>query len=254
MKFGDFSHLAGDYALTRPGYSSEVLSKVFVQADLQSLTFADVGAGTGIFTRQVRDFGLTKVFGVEPNSEMRTQGINHIENRDIVWIDGSAESTKLDNFSIDVLSMASSFHWANTSEALSEFRRVIKPGGKFLALWNPRKISGSNIDFEVENVLKTLIPKYVRKSSGYSPFCENLLKTLNSSKIFAHVEYVEFEASRIISSDNYLKLWKSVNDVQVQLGELTFNKFMTQVASLLNNVDHVEVSNVTRAWISTLKS
>ena len=254
MKFGDFSQLAINYATTRPGYNSSIFQYFLPKVNLGSYVFADVGAGTGIFTRQVRDFGLTNVIAVEPNLEMRMQGINHVENKEIVWVDGTAESTTLDKGSIDFLSMASSFHWAKTSEALSEFKRVIKPGGKFVALWNPRKTSKSNIDFEVEKILKNLIPNYVRKSSGYSPFCENLSKVLDESNMFTEVEYVEFESSRIISSVDYLKLWKSVNDIQVQLGELEFNKFMDEVSNLVESTDQIEVSNVTRAWISTLKS
>jgi ubiquinone/menaquinone biosynthesis C-methylase UbiE len=254
MKFGDFSELAADYATTRPGYSTKILSYCLAADNLSNLNYADVGAGTGIFTRQVRDFGVTKIFAVEPNLEMRTQGINHNENQDIVWINGTAESTTLDRASVDTLSMASSFHWANTSQALTEFKRIIRPGGKFLALWNPRKITNSSLDFEVEKILRFFIPNYVRKSSGYSPFCENLTKTLIESDIFSNVEYVEDETARVISSSDYIKLWKSVNDIQVQLGKFDFDKFMGSVANLVNDIDRVEVSNVTRAWISTLKS
>ena len=34
--------------------------------------------------------------------------------------------------------MGSSFHWADTLQALEEFHRILRPGGFFTAIWNPR--------------------------------------------------------------------------------------------------------------------
>ena len=96
------------------------------------------------------------MFAVEPNFEMRNQGNSDSENKEIIWVDGSAENTNLENASIDVLSMASSFHWTNTDQALKEFYRVVKPGGKFIALWNPRKIHESGLEHEVNLILLIL--------------------------------------------------------------------------------------------------
>ena len=254
MKFGDFSNLAENYASSRPGYSPEIIKLVLEKNDLKDLVYADVGAGTGIFTRQVRDFGVNKVLAIEPNAEMRAKGKSHPNNLNIVWIDGSAEKTKLENSSIDVLSMASSFHWANLAKALVEFKRVIRPNGKFIALWNPRKIADEGIDFEVEKVLKSFIPNYIRKSSGYSPFCENLARTLHETNIFSNIEYFEYETERVISSADYIKLWKSVNDIQVKLGEYSFSNFITKITDIIGKSEQVEVTNVTRAWISVIKS
>lgn len=253
MKFGNFSNLAGNYAATRPGYSLDFLVSVFPKDVSSQVTFADVGAGTGIFSRQIRDYGVKTIFAVEPNLEMRNQGIRHSENNNIIWIDGSAENTNLKNASVDILSMASSFHWANTVQALKEFSRVVKPGGKFIALWNPRKISKSGLEHEVNLILKELLPEYVRKSSGYSPFCEKLSETLSRSNFFTDVQYSENESRRTISSNDYIKLWQSVNDIQVALGELKFLKFIEKVRNLINGEATVTVSNVTRSWVATLK-
>ena len=253
MKFGNFSNLAVNYAATRPGYSLEFLSFVLPPLIPSQITFADVGAGTGIFSRQIRDYGVEKMFAVEPNFEMRNQGNSDSENKEIIWVDGSAENTNLENASIDVLSMASSFHWTNTDQALKEFYRVVKPGGKFIALWNPRKIHESGLEHEVNLILKEFLPGYFRKSSGYSPFCDNLPKTLSDSNLFSSVKYSEADSERTITSSDYIKLWQSVNDIQVKLGEVQFAKFLERVSELIDGESMVTVSNVTRSWVATFK-
>jgi ubiquinone/menaquinone biosynthesis C-methylase UbiE len=253
MKFGNFSNLADNYAKTRPGYSLEFLSFIFPPLIPSQTTFADFGAGTGIFSRQIRDYGVEKVFAIEPNLEMRNQGISNSENKEIFWVDGSAENTNLENASVDVLSMASSFHWTNTGRALKEFSRVVKPGGKFIAVWNPRKIHQPGLEYEVSLILKEFLPGYVRKSSGYSPFCDNLAKTLIDSDLFSSVKYSEADSERTIASSDYIKLWQSVNDIQVELGEVQFAKFLEKVSKLMEGELMVTVSNVTRSWVATFK-
>jgi ubiquinone/menaquinone biosynthesis C-methylase UbiE len=42
--------------------------------------------------------------------------------------------------SVDLVSMASSFHWADFDTACDEFHRILRSGGVFVALWNPRLI------------------------------------------------------------------------------------------------------------------
>ena len=104
------------------------------------IDFVDVGAGTGIWTRMVHNIGAKTVLAVEPNEDMRTSGIADSGDTSIRWMSGSAEQTGLPPKSADWLSMASSFHWANFDAATREFHRILRPGGWFTALWNPRLI------------------------------------------------------------------------------------------------------------------
>jgi tRNA1(Val) A37 N6-methylase TrmN6 len=77
MKHGDFSGLAGDYARFRPGYAPQVASAIlsYVGRDAAAMDAADIGAGTGIWTRMLAARGLRSVVAVEPNDDMRGQGI-----------------------------------------------------------------------------------------------------------------------------------------------------------------------------------
>ena len=70
IKAGDFSGLAGNYSSNRPDYSKSVLNALLgmIEVPISSIDFADVGAGTGIWTRMV--YSVSKSLNCsEPNEE-----------------------------------------------------------------------------------------------------------------------------------------------------------------------------------------
>ena len=109
MKHGDFTGLAGDYAMFRPGYAPQVATAIlsYVGRDTASVDATDVGAGTGIWTRMLAARGLHSVVAVEPNDDMRGQGIESSRGMDIVCRKGSAQASGLPEGSADLVSMAS---------------------------------------------------------------------------------------------------------------------------------------------------
>jgi ubiquinone/menaquinone biosynthesis C-methylase UbiE len=135
MQPGDFSSLADDYASFRPGYAKDVCRAALALpgAPAGALDIADVGAGTGIWTRTLHAMGCRNVTAVEPNGAMRAQSIRQSEGLSIAWKDGSGEATTLATSSRDYLTMASSFHWPDETAAMGEFHRVLRPGGWFAA-------------------------------------------------------------------------------------------------------------------------
>src|ERR1700689_10810 len=87
MKHGDFTGLAGDYARFRPGYAPQVATAIlgYVRCDVVRMDAADIGAGTGIWTRMLAANGLRSVVAVEPNDDMRRQGMETSPGTDLVW-------------------------------------------------------------------------------------------------------------------------------------------------------------------------
>ena len=150
IKKGDFTGLAEDYSKNRPDYSQTVLKAIFglIEKEKNKIDMADVGAGTGIWSRMAYKQGLKSLICVEPNDDMRKNGIKDSKNTSIKWQSGSAENTFLKDSSVDLLTMASSFHWAEFNKALEEFNRVLRPNGIFCALWNPRLVEVNPILLE----------------------------------------------------------------------------------------------------------
>lgn len=128
-----FSNAAADYAKYRPNYPEVAIEKVLEGLGLPfQIVAADIGAGTGIASRQLAEKGI-KVFAVEPNAEMRQAAISHPL---IEVCDGTAEATNLPDASVDLVVCFQAFHWFNREQSLSEFRRILKPAGRLALVWN----------------------------------------------------------------------------------------------------------------------
>ena len=250
LSAGDFTGLASDYSQSRPDYCPAVLKASLGLLDKTSaeIDFVDVGAGTGIWTRMVHASGVRSVTAIEPNEDMRTNGVTDCLNTSVRWCAGSAEATGLPNGSVDWLSMASSFHWANFDAATREFHRVLRPSGRFTALWNPRLIEVNPLLVEIEAYLDTLRPNIKRISSGRSGITETLTEQLWASPYFDDVVYLEGRHVIEMTPNRYLGAWRSVNDLRVQLGPEKFNDFLSFVERQVAGLDLIKATYLTRAW------
>lgn len=130
-----FSDRSADYVKYRPSYPAAAIDAVLEGlGKSENLTAADVGAGTGISARLLAERGV-RVIGIEPNAEMRKAAEEHAR---VEYQGGTAEATGLGDASMDLVLCAQAFHWFRQAEALSEFARVLKPGGRVALVWNDR--------------------------------------------------------------------------------------------------------------------
>ncbi len=135
-----FSDRVRDYVLYRPTYPLAAAEAVIHGlGPPRDLSVADIGAGTGIFTRVLAETGA-KVIAVEPNPEMREAGAHDARcaGRRIEWCGGTAEATGLPAESVNAVACAQAFHWFRAAEALAEFARILAPRGRVALVWNDR--------------------------------------------------------------------------------------------------------------------
>jgi SAM-dependent methyltransferase len=249
---GDFTGLANDYAKYRPGYARDVvraMASLLPRSAAQS-DVADVGAGTGIFTRQLAEQRFRSITAVEPNADMRAAGRRASEGLSITWREGHGEATGLAKESIDLVTMASSFHWVDFNLGVSEFHRVLRSGGCFAALWNPRFLEANPLQMEIEMKARSLAGDSTRKSSGLSGRAEQMTALLSNCPLFEPPVYMEGRHTMRFTPEAYLGVWRSVNDWQVKLGPAGFATFMNYVAERVRGLDFIETTYLTRAWIA----
>jgi len=130
-----FSDRTDDYVRFRPDYPAEAIDSVLETCpDPVRWAVADIGAGTGISARLLGDRGV-HVFAVEPNAEMRSAAESH---PNVEWIAGTGEDTGLRQGSVDLVLCAQAFHWLRQAEAIVEFHRILRPGGRLAIVWNRR--------------------------------------------------------------------------------------------------------------------
>ena len=242
---GDFTDLAKDYAACRPDYSQTILQALLRHAGAS--TVADVGAGTGIWSRMLSHAGLHTT-AVEPCDEMREEGVRFTADFDINWHSGSAETTRLADASVDWVTMASSFHWTDTHVALKEFHRILKPGGHLTVLWNPRNIDGNELHEEIEQLVHDLVPTLKRVSSGRAKNSRDWTHDLQSTSHFTNCIFMEAQHEVAMSQERYLGAWRSVNDIQAQAGAENFQLLLDRIRTKIAQLDQVVVPYKTRAW------
>ncbi|MCP4923426.1 MAG: methyltransferase domain-containing protein [bacterium] len=254
MKHGNFTGLADRYSSYRPGYSQSVLNALLglLNKPAGECSLADVGAGTGIWTRMLASMAPASITAVEPNVDMRTIGMRDSEKTKIHWQEGSGEGTNLPDQSVDMLSMASSFHWVDFEKGCKEFHRALKKNGRFVALWNPRLLEETPLLKELEDYLNVLKPDIKRVSSGNSGLTKTLTSQLDNSEFFTDVVSLEGKHTISITPEHYIGAWRSVNDVQFQLGQEKFEEFIEYLEKKLSDHQSIDVTYLTRAW-SALK-
>jgi SAM-dependent methyltransferase len=119
-----FGTAAELYDRIRPGYPVEAITWILGDRPVRVV---DLGAGTGILTRQIAALGHD-VTPVEPDDRMRPAG----------GLAGTAEAIPLPDSSVDVIIAGQAYHWFDPARAMPEIARVLRPGGRFGALWNDR--------------------------------------------------------------------------------------------------------------------
>ena len=247
---GDFTGLAQDYSKYRQGYADSVLTSVLslIPKAPAAIDAVDLGAGTGIWSRMMASRGLASVTSVEPNDDMRREGAASPQNGAIRWVAGSGEKSNVGDKSADLVTAASSFHWMDYPKTTAEIQRILRPGGRFMALWNPRKVEASPMLVEIEGYLSALNPNMKRVSSGRSAFTDGLADLLASTAGYDDLLYMEGRHIARQTTDEYMGAWRSVNDIQAQLGPAKWKEFLSLTERRLSGVTTVETVFLTRAW------
>jgi len=249
MERGDFTNLAKDY-IHRAGYSQRVLGAIaaYIGASREGFAIADVGAGTGKLTENLCAMGF-RGFAVEPNDAMRNEAARlGTTTGQFRWSAGSAEHTGIPDNCADWVLMASSFHWTKPDLALAEFHRILRPGGFFTALWNPRDLESSDLHTRIEARIHDLVPQITRVSSGSGKYTKDVDNTLISTGHFGNLIFMEAPHWEVMTKERYLGAWRSVNDIQAQAGPERFARILEAIAEEISALDVVPVPYKTRAW------
>ena len=224
---GRFSTRVADYVKYRPGYPPDVLRLLEDECGLDSTSVvADVGSGTGLLSELFLKNG-NRVYGVEPNREMREAGERLLSAYpNFVSVDGRAEATALDDASVDFVTAGQAFHWFDPPHARVEFKRVLRPGGWVVLVWNDRRTGGTPFLEEYERLLLQYGTDYKEVSVKYAE--ESMLAALYGpgemhTKTFDNEQVFDFDGlrGRLTSSSytprpghpNYDPLMRALEDL-----------------------------------------
>jgi SAM-dependent methyltransferase len=150
-----FSDRVENYVKYRPDYPATVLDRLRDEKILsENSVIADIGSGTGISSKLFLQNG-NEVFGVEPNNEMREAAEKYLAAEKLFHsMNGTAEETTLKNNSVDIVLAGQAFHWFDAEKSKIEFKRILKPEGNVVLIWNDRKTNSTDFLIAYEDLLK----------------------------------------------------------------------------------------------------
>jgi ubiquinone/menaquinone biosynthesis C-methylase UbiE len=131
-----FDKAAEVYERARPGYPPEAIDYIVEQLRVPTRgTVVDLAAGTGKLTRELVARGL-KTVAVEPVEGMRRTFSSVLT--EVPMLAGTAEATPFKDHIVDAITAAQAAHWFDAARAVTEFHRVLRPGGRIALIWNVR--------------------------------------------------------------------------------------------------------------------
>lgn len=128
-----FARAAEAYDRGRPSYPPDAVAALALAPGMRVV---DVGAGTGKLTALLAARLATgaDLVAVEPLAAMRGRLAAALPGVQV--LDGTADHLPLEDGSVDAVVAGQAFHWFATPAALTEFARVLTPGGHLGLIWN----------------------------------------------------------------------------------------------------------------------
>lgn len=158
-----FSGRAENYTKGRPGYPSALFDCLYTDYGFSdNSSIADIGSGTGKFSKYLLDKGST-VYCVEPNEDMRKAAENELgEYSNFISVNGTSDATALKDSTVDFVTAAQAFHWFDAEKFKAECKRILKPEGLTVLVWNTRDMSS---EFNIKSY--EIYRKYCPSFKGY---------------------------------------------------------------------------------------
>jgi SAM-dependent methyltransferase len=200
-----FSSRVENYIKYRPSYPLEIIDFLKEKITLtEDTVIADIGSGTGILTKLFLENG-NQVYGVEPNKDMRKAAEKILQGfTNFTSLEGSAESTGLEENYIDLIIAGQAFHWFDVGEVKREFKRILKPNGNVALIWNNRGKVGTDFNSSYENFILKYGTDYreIKKNDGNMDLFFNYQKETFYN--FQELDFPSFKG-RVLSS-SYIPL------------------------------------------------
>lgn len=165
-----FDERVANYVAYRPKYPAAVAECLRAELGLgPGAVVADVGSGTGLLSELLLRAGCA-VYGVEPNAAMRAAAEALLRGDDnFTSVAGTAEATTLAAASVDFVTAGQAFHWFDAEGARREFRRVLRPGGSTVLVWNVRRLDATPFLRAYERLLREFGTDYTQVNCEQLP-------------------------------------------------------------------------------------
>ncbi len=247
---GNFTDKADIYAKYRPSYPNEYIDYLLSANELNGDGIvADIGSGTGIFSRQLLERGL-HVIGVEPNDDMRQKAEQSLKiHLRFKSIKATAENTTLTGNSVDLVTVAQAFHWFDKNAFKIECQRILKQKGKVALVWNSRDLTNPMIKENAEICQKTC-----SNFKGFSGGIEETPAVLNSFFKDGKYEFKKYQTDLFFDYEGFLGRNLSASYAPKKDDE-EYKNFVFLLSELFEKYSKngkVVLQNITRSYLGNV--
>ncbi|KQY82617.1 SAM-dependent methyltransferase [Paenibacillus sp. Root52] len=220
-----FTGFGALYDQNRPSAPTEVVDILTTYLGHKPRMIADVGCGTGL-SSWIWLHEADRIIGFEPSDDMRTVAESKWESAgkpdNLRFVSGLSHELGLPDDSVDILTCSQSFHWMEPQSTLSEFARVLRPGGIFAAYdcdWPPM------LDWQLEQAYQQLVLTADNRalqlsspeSQAYKWSKDGHLGQIQQSGLFRYVREIVFHQRETFDADRYVNLALSQGGLQTAL-------------------------------------
>jgi SAM-dependent methyltransferase len=136
------------------------------------------------------------LFGVEPNEAMRAAAEEYLAAfPNFTSVDGTSDRTTLPDASVDFVVAAQAFHWFDAEKTRPEFKRILKPGGHIVLIWNERQLDTTLFLVEYEEFLLKYADDYsnVRHENIHAEELSDFFQTEYGAATFPNKQVFDLE-------------------------------------------------------------
>lgn len=241
-----FDNKAALYAAYRPSYSSHVLEYLQQNLGFSQMTLgADMGCGTGQLTKILAEY-FDLVYAVEPSVSMMRECQKCLHDyKNILYVPHSAENTGIENNKLDYITVAQAFHLFHNVETLQEFKRILKPDGRLIIIYNMKNHS-SDLFLKNEEVLLKHCPLYRRTFHATEFKYDSFLDCFTEESYQYH--YFINDNTEYLDYDTFINRTLSAS-YAIQKENPSFSVFVEELASVfadfsVNHKVKMELSTV----------
>ncbi len=202
-----FDQGAEVYEQARPTYPPEAVAWLAEHLHIGAGTrVADIAAGTGKLTRLLAPLEPA-IVAVEPVIGMRTTFAAMCPG--VPMVAATAEQLPLAGAALDAITVAQGFHWFDGPAALTEFARVLRPGGRLGLVWNARDRSNDLVDqlWSIMDRVEKRAPWRMHEKWSDSAFVEQ--------SDFGDLHEGTFHHEQVLTPEQVLDRFRSVSHISV---------------------------------------
>jgi SAM-dependent methyltransferase len=198
----------------RLGYPEQLFEAVFARAPTGS-RILEIGAGTGLATRELLAHGPAELVVVEPDAALVGYLGRRFDDPRLTLVNATFPDAPVEG-PFDLIVCAAAFHWMDPGAALARIRALLRPGGVWALWWNSYRNPGHGDAFAraVTPLLADVALPPSEGRDGHYSLDVALQTNMLEAAGFVDIHHWIFRRERSLGADEMRALYASYSYVR----------------------------------------